>query len=314
MIKIDISQTQKDNMEKIIWNDATTAPTGILNELEKSFSKRCLKKYPKLYQILYDANGNVRKDEIKKILLSSRQELEKYINRIGEFSEIEGECLLKNIFKFNSFSKRKVAYEVLKIIDVDVCPYCNRQYITTIQSGKVRAQFDHFYPKKKYPYLALSIFNLIPCCSVCNTAKSNLNTAKEPILYPYEEEFGYDIFFNIRVKNKRDYVRVLQGISDEFEIIINNPSNNDKVERQRKKLHLDELYNEHKSYVEDLLKNQYINTPERIQDLERMFPKLFDSQTDIKNIIYMSDIKKENWNRRPLSKLTFDIDAHIPEF
>ena len=313
MIKINISKGQKEKIEEIILRDAMTAPTGLLKELKKDSSKKKLEEKSELYNILYDEKGNVKEDGIKKILLLSRWEMEKYISTIGAFPEEKGEDFLKEIFKFDSFSKRKVAYEVLKIIDVDVCPYCNRQYITTIQSGKVRAQFDHFYPKKKYPYLALSIFNLIPCCSVCNTAKSNLDTVKEPILYPYEEEFGNDIFFYVKVTNKMNYMKVFQGISDKFEIAIKNPSDDIKAERQRRKLHLDELYNEHKSYVEDLLKNKYINTPERIRELKRMFPKLFGSQEDVKNVIYMSDIKKENWNRRPLSKLTFDIDTHTPE-
>ena len=90
MIKIDISQTQKDNMEKIIWNDATTAPTGILNELEKSFSKRCLKKHPKLYQILYDANGNVRKDEIKKYGYHQDKNWKNISIELGNFRKLKG--------------------------------------------------------------------------------------------------------------------------------------------------------------------------------------------------------------------------------
>ena len=38
MIKINISEEQKEKIEKIIWNDAITASTGILKELNKNRS------------------------------------------------------------------------------------------------------------------------------------------------------------------------------------------------------------------------------------------------------------------------------------
>lgn len=39
-------------------------------------------------------------------------------------------------------------------------------------------QFNHFYDKGTYPYLALSFYNLIPSCSTCNSSKvkGNANT------------------------------------------------------------------------------------------------------------------------------------------
>jgi len=36
-----------------------------------------------------------------------------------------------------------------QVLNINVCPYCNRQYTFTINSrtGKTRPQFDHFHPK-----------------------------------------------------------------------------------------------------------------------------------------------------------------------
>ena len=34
----------------------------------------------------------------------------------------------------------------------------------------MRPQFDHWFPKKKYPLLAISFYNLIPCCTYCNSS------------------------------------------------------------------------------------------------------------------------------------------------
>lgn len=68
MIKINISEEQKEKIEKIIWNDAITASTGILKELNKNRSAQFWNdsdKFHKLYNLLYDDNGKVREDELK---------------------------------------------------------------------------------------------------------------------------------------------------------------------------------------------------------------------------------------------------------
>ena len=61
--------------------------------------------------------------------------------------------------------RKGILHLVLNSLNLSVCPYCNRQYIFgTDNNRKVGAQFDHFYSKSKYPYLALSFYNLIPVC------------------------------------------------------------------------------------------------------------------------------------------------------
>lgn len=62
--------------------------------------------------------------------------------------------------------------------------------------------------------------------------------------------------------------------------------------------------------MNDILKSKYINTEERIKEIQKSFPQLFESKDDVKNIMFMSDINKERWGKRPLSKLTHDIDKY----
>ena len=64
------------------------------------------------------------------------------------------------------------AYTFVIMLGLRVCPYCNEQYIAPIltHKGRVRADLDHFFSKKKYPFFALSIYNLIPCCKFCNSS------------------------------------------------------------------------------------------------------------------------------------------------
>lgn len=98
-------------------------------------------------------------------------------------------------------------------------------YIHTA-SGKSRPQMDHYYPRDLYPYLAVSLYNLVPCCAVCNTAKGPLDTMKDPILYPYDEGFSYDMGFQIVAKDSDDWVKILHDGTGEFSLGVEKNSPN----------------------------------------------------------------------------------------
>lgn len=70
------------------------------------------------------------------------------------------------------------SYYLTKNIGHNACVYCNRQYAFNIEidGGKndnsrfARPALDHWFPKSVYPLLSLSIYNLIPSCTVCNSS------------------------------------------------------------------------------------------------------------------------------------------------
>lgn len=99
-------------------------------------------------------------------------------------------------------------------LNLRVCPYCGRAYIYAVEENGsvVKPQIDHFLPKSKYPYLALSYFNLIPVCQTCNMkgCKGEYNPmttiGQRPfsLIYPYE----YDetkASFDIAIKSSDYY-------------------------------------------------------------------------------------------------------------
>ena len=96
--------------------------------------------------------------------------------------------LLNELYK--NFRSRKISKNLIERINLKACPYCNRNFIFNFKrsdSLQATAQLDHFYPKKEYPYLAISLYNLIPCCSTCNLRKSNKAAG---IYHPYLESFN----------------------------------------------------------------------------------------------------------------------------
>lgn len=309
MIRINIDKTSKKLILDLLYEDAEEADTGLFTVLKDINNETWLKNdFPELHNLFY-INGMVNKCEVKKLLGADRATLQSYIAKLGKYDKVKSDELQKRIFRYKNFSERNVAYKILQKMNVQVCPYCNRQYIVTLKNNKVRPQFDHYYPKSDYPYLALSVFNLIPCCSICNMAKTDLDTSATPILYPYDEEFGYEIRFTIKEKDETSLFQYASGRSDEFDVGIINPNNVLLAESklQIEKLHLIELYNEHKDYVKDILRHHYVYTDKRIKELYNSFPDLFKSTDDVRNSMHMSYLQKEDWGKRPLAKLTCDI-------
>lgn len=316
MIKILLDDSVKQELIDMHWEDATKAPTGLYKNLQNKNVKVLLKrKYTKIYSFFYDAKGKPEKAKVETFLKADKAQMEKYISGWGGYDPDDpiavkaSNKLLEKVFRYDNFSSRNVAYDIMRKMDVRVCPYCNRQYTITLRDSKVRPQYDHYFPKAVYPYLALTLFNLVPSCGICNLAKSSLDTVSEPILYPYEEEFGKDIVFRTEMHKGASLLKYLHGLTDEFNVKIKNPYRimKKQVDEQIDTLHLEKLYNEHKDYIRDIAKSHYINTEKRAKELHKMYPLLFKEEIDVINTFYMNDIRKDNWGKRPLSKLTKDI-------
>lgn len=102
---------------------------------------------------------------------------------------------LEKVFDYSKFTKDNEygRHKIISSLNISVCPYCNRQYVTNYGDNiKTTADLDHYYPKSKYPYLALSLYNFIPSCQICN---SRMKGDKEGHLYPYDDECGDKAIF-----------------------------------------------------------------------------------------------------------------------
>jgi hypothetical protein len=199
---------------------------------------------------------------------------------------------------------------------VEVCPYCNRLFITTVaEKGKmIRPQLDHYRSKSEYPFLALSIMNLVPSCGVCNHTKGN---DLREILYPYEDEMGSRCSF--RIESKSDITVLTGSRFDDKELTIQLVQNDtasllgERIKESIDLLKLSELYQSHKGYVSDLLLQRYVFTDKMIKDIADSLPKLFDNETEVKEMLIMGKLDQERWGTRPLGKLTHDISKQLDD-
>lgn len=260
----------------------------------------------------------VQRDHLRTLLTVKMDELPTDLARIGAVNGTVGQTLLDEVFRYSTFAAHPAAAQMLKIMDVNVCPYCNRLYTMTLigNEGKSRPQFDHYKSKSQYPYFAVSIMNLIPSCGLCNQSKGD---SEGPVLYPYSDEMGNGVVFRTKAKTGFSYLTGCQNSLDEFNVVLDIVDNSlpkdiqAKVHQSDVTFQLTHFYNLHKDYILYLFWKNYVFSDEYLETLCKTFNITFASFQEVKSMMYLMDIDKEQWGRRPLAKLTHDIDIEISE-
>ena len=254
----------------------------------------------------------------KELLIISPNELEKIAQSIDENKpanfEEDKKVLIDVYEKFrNSVSSKRYINKV----NLKVCPYCNRNYIFNFTKDKkeeATAQLDHFIVKSEYPYLSLSLYNLVPSCSVCNQRKSAQNIFEKPILNPFEDNIHNHISFKSSEILSRDELKNknLDFFSEErTKITIDVNTDNERVEEHLKTFNIKGLYNHHTDVVADLYKKRIIYSDEYIDELLTKYGEIFQSREELIGLITCGYMNEEELNQRPLSKLIKDISEEL---
>ena len=226
---------------------------------------------------------------------------------------------VKEIFDYTSFAKLNDFSKLVQMMGVTTCPYCNRAFTSTVErkNGKIRRhnQIDHYMSKEQYPYLALTLPNMIPVCADCNHKKGS---NKQDILYPYKEGFDDKYHFITHPIHGCSYLIGENDSEDDFCVSIEKIPGSicdedycKRVDHSRELLDLDELYHTHNDYVLRIFEQRYIFGEAYIESLIENFPDYFKSKEDVKQMLYMKNIHPDTFVNSPLSRLTFDIDNEI---
>lgn len=198
----------------------------------------------------------------------------------------------------------------IKKMGLKSCVYCNAQHsVTTVDdngghSGKY--ELDHYFPKSKYPFLSISFFNLVLCCSNCN--KSKLNKTAMFNLYTNDNNLLEPFKFSIDNKSILRYLLK----QDENELIIKFHSYNLALkENHENTFHISEIYNQHKDIVEELIWKSIIYNKSYRASLSNSFSKFFPQTLDVNRFILGNYGNPEEIHKRPLSKLVQDIARQL---
>lgn len=237
--------------------------------------------------------------------------------------------------KYNAWCQRSKyfrPYDFIKQLNIIACPYCNLEYvqIATISRNNtngdkcVRPALDHFYPKSKYPFFALTLNNLIPCCTTCNSSIKGDDEIGSYVdcVHPYDIKIDYHKNISYKLLLLSSGAREVlsnQCPSDgkvcnlygKWIIYATHPQNGEQVFNGYNRARTNFEYFGIKERIEqgfsDYISEFYQKTVEYPEDYVNDLRSRGYSAIESFRLLFANYIKPEELNKRPLSKITHDI-------
>lgn len=126
---------------------------------------------------------------------------------------------------------KKITLIIVKKIKME------KKIIKKNKTKKTTAHLDHFYPKSDYPFLALSLYNFVPSCQICNSRLFKGNKDTLVSIYPYEE--GFDEL-GVKFKTSKEAIYEILGEKDsDFSVKIDYENLEDEENKKRWKIVLE---------------------------------------------------------------------------
>jgi len=220
----------------------------------------------------------------------------------------------KRLFVDNGY-KNLVKKDIISATKSPVCPYCNRNFVYVVECSDeskdtvIKGQLDHFFPKEKYPFLAMSLYNLVPCCSTCNgeSCKHNKDPFTEGIVSPYEIKDINALKFTTNIDPRRVF-----HLRDADSIVIDiDTSNYPAMANNNVVFHLKDIYNTHRDYAAEII---YKYTKTKTEAYKTFATSMFNSsekdlisESDWERLYYGIYTDSKEQKKRPLSKFCKDI-------
>lgn len=282
----------------------------------------------RLEELEYNSQSNGQKEFVRKLISSlpllltgTPPKLKAFIDSLhGEYTnlankkvykgeEVNGQRLeqtfalgLQQAMGYKKYRRTELV-KLSRMLNIKVCPYCNHNftlYIDLLDKTKMKGlfQFDHFYDMSDYPYLSMSLYNLIPSCSLCNHQKSTakLDLRYNPCFKGISDEFHFKVVDSFELRSGK------MG-ADKIGIKIERNASGQGIDELQESLHLEEQYSRHKDIVQEIYDKAYSETYYRnmltiMPDVER--EKLLNQWMGISMDI-------EDISKRPLTKFCQDI-------
>jgi hypothetical protein len=259
-------------------------------------------------------------DKIKIIIPLIDGEVQK-LTAINKKETIEK---IKNLFNYsNKYQSTVLTPFFTKNFNFRTCFYCNKDFITNFIKEKndlvSTFQLDHFFDKGTYPYLALSFYNLIPSCSICNSSKvkGSKNTFthdssvgkfnNETCIAPNNDKFDFHhkVKFKLFLEPSCRNLHIKSG--DDIDIPLKEQFS-DMYDKYIQIFHLNERYKAHKDIVFEMIQKAELYPESRLKELQNLTGIPFQQiKKDIFNLIDEND----DLSKKPFSKLIKDISEEL---
>ncbi|CYV31071.1 TPA: hypothetical protein U1720_001644 [Streptococcus suis] len=251
---------------------------------EENFKKLILMPPNVMKNMTQSANSGSNKDNINRLKLV-------YVHQKIMGKKLKGEE--ENINRF-----------LIRELGLTVCPYCNRNYINN-RGNKFSAQMDHFYSKDEFPWLAVSLYNLIPSCGACNHIKGT-------------KDFNVHPFIKSDVENNEVIFSYQQTASDDVKVII---STTDERKGDIGTIKLEEAYSIHNLDVRNMLLREEKYSKKYREELRQLLQtdggiesQLSLTDDEIDRMMYGDVIFEEDIKNVSLGKFRKDIYQEIKSF
>jgi len=292
----------------------------------KNIFEKEIKKNKKLTQVtIIDLFNKIKKFdstfssiELKDLILAKPNEITKYTNT----PNTEYKTLIEKTFDYKGKFQTSVITDFFTDnFNFTTCYYCNKDFILNFNKPKKTSTFqlDHFYDKGKYPYLALSFYNLIPSCSTCNSSK--VKGGKDCVKYdkevgkfkhetckiPNHENFDFDqkVKFKLFLTDSCKDLNITK--KDNIDIKLKERYSNE-YEKYIEVFKLNERYQAHKDIVLEMIKNAELYPESRLKELQDLTGIPYQ---EIKKDIFKLIGDEVDLSKEPFSKLKRDMAEEL---
>lgn len=267
----------------------------------------------------------LKKDVVDEFLIARPNKLLKLHKKLMENIATKGgkikpqdKKFIAHLFSYNRYimKNKKMSYELAHLLNINTCTYCNRQYTMTVNETRgrkkvehlIRPEFDHWFSQKDYPDLALSFYNLIPSCHICN---SNLKRDKAMRLNTHIHPY-----VDTRAGFKFSYVPIPDGYA--LDVLRDDGVDNYYYQRVLKTLDMFKIphvYGAHSNMeLKDLLALADANHPDYIYSIVTdVMANLDIREEDAYRLLFGIDVREDHYLDRPMSKFKSDILRKIKE-
>jgi len=286
--------------------------------------KTVREKFDDLIQV-YPFNSIFYDISFNDIIFVKAEKLRHLINkielRIIEQSEIEYKTInnkkkfvysakeeLKEVFKYENKFQSPISKFFEKNLQTRTCYFCNIHFVNeyNIKDGSYLNEFtlDHYYDKGSYPYLALSLYNLIPSCYTCNSklkkSEEFKNLAPSSRYFDFHEKVKFKLFLNssckhLQIQKNEDIDLKLKEDSNIYDKYINVFNLNDR-------------YKAHRDIVYNMIEKSELYPDSRLKELQDLTGIPFQQiKKDIFNLID----ENEDLSKKPFNKLIKDMSEEL---
>jgi hypothetical protein len=197
-------------------------------------------------------------------------------------------------------------------LNIKTCPYCNAQYTLIVPRGnnfRAKFQFDHFFSKKRFPYLSLSLYNLIPSCAPCNLSKKDTSTNLTEFYHPYHNNLAYRSYFraSFPIDLRKLTIGNVKKLDINIRFVARYPEFDNLISTHTDLYDIEGTYSRHYDIVQDLMVKAVMNNSSFKSDIMEI-RGLFDGDESLYRRYLLGNYGiTEEITERPLSKMTQDI-------